>query len=90
MTSIVGGIMSKSRRLFVVALLVVGFALGITTSALTSEHQSQLHKSQKLLGQAKSILEALPHDYQGHRVKAIDYINQSLGELKQAIEVDAK
>jgi uncharacterized membrane-anchored protein YhcB (DUF1043 family) len=82
--------MSKTRGFLVVALLVTGFVMGITASALTSESHPEIHKAQKFLGQAKTALENAAHDYQGHRVKAIDFINDAQHELKVALEVDKK
>jgi hypothetical protein len=53
-------------------------------------HAPEIHKAMRKLRGAKADLEKAAHDYGGHRVKAIEDINQALEELKAALESDTK
>lgn len=74
----------------VVVLLVIGFAVGFSASALTAERHPEIRRAQRFLGQAKNALEHAAHDYAGHRVKAIEHINEAEEELRQALESDRR
>jgi len=50
----------------------------------------ELHKAMRKLRGAKSDLEKAAHDYGGHKLKAIEAINQALTELRAAIAADPK
>jgi hypothetical protein len=52
------------------------------------EHHPEIHKAMRKLRGAKADLEKAAHDYAGHRVAAINLINQALEELKAALESD--
>jgi hypothetical protein len=82
--------MRMKRSLFVALLLLVGFTLGITASAFTAERHPEIHRAQRLLGDAKNALEHAAHDYAGHRVKAIEHINEAQDELRLALESDRR
>jgi hypothetical protein len=81
--------MRKSRGIFVVLLLTAGFVLGMGVSAAEEKHP-EIHKAQKFLADAKNALQHAAHDYEGHRVKAIDHIDEAQAELKLALESDKK
>ncbi len=73
-----------------VALLAVGFVMGIGTTALTAERHPEIRAAQRLLAQAKGRLEHAAHDFQGHRVKAIQDIDEAQEQLRAALDVDRK
>ena len=52
------------------------------------EHHPELHKAMHKLRGAKADLEKAAHDYNGHKAKAIEAIDQALLELKAALESD--
>ena len=52
------------------------------------ERHPEIHKAMRKLRGAKQDLEKATHDYAGHRVAAIGYINQALVELKAALASD--
>jgi hypothetical protein len=54
------------------------------------ERHPELHRALRKLRAAKEDLEKASHDYAGHRVKAIQAIDQALEELKQALASDKK
>lgn len=82
--------MQKSRGFLVALLLITGFALGIAVSAFTAERHPEIHRAQRFLAQAKNALEHAAHDYQGHRVKAIERIGEAQEELRLALEADRR
>jgi len=54
------------------------------------DRNPEVHKAMRKLRGAKQELEKAAHDYAGHRVAAIGYINQALVELRAALEADKK
>ena len=53
-----------------------------------AEKQPHMEHALKALENAKIQLEKAEHDKGGHRVKAIDLINQAISEVKAGIEYD--
>lgn len=49
------------------------------------DHHPEIHKALRKLKGAKADLEKAAHDYGGHRVAAIGFINQAEEELKAAL-----
>jgi hypothetical protein len=62
----------------------------VKPSVMHHEHHPEIHKAIRKLKGAKEDLEKAEHDYGGHRVKAIEAINQALEELRAALESDKK
>lgn len=54
------------------------------------ERHPEIHKAINKLKAAKEDLEKAAHDYAGHRVKAIQAIDQALEELRLALASDKK
>jgi hypothetical protein len=50
----------------------------------------EIHHAIQALENAKHHLEGAQHDFGGHRVKAVEHINQALGELKEALQFAEK
>ena len=53
---------------------------------VTSPDQPHMQKALDLLRQARSDLDKATADKGGHRVKAIDYVNQAIDEVKKGID----
>ena len=67
--------------------IAIAAALGLTPLAY-AEKQPHMAHALKALVSAKIQLEKAEHDKGGHRVKAIDLINQAITEVKEGIEYD--
>lgn len=81
--------MLKNPWVTVAVILVVGFVLGLSTSALTAEkgeRHPQIHAAARALRQAANHLERAAHVYGGHRAKALELVKQAEQELKEALE----
>lgn len=82
------------------ALLVPGrvTSLGQETPAQERKEEQAEHReahprieaAMKALENAKSELQQAAHDFGGHRVKALEHINQALEECRAALRYDAK
>lgn len=65
-----------------------------TTTAVPSAHHPrrerypEIHQAIKRLSKAKEDLQHAAHDFGGHRVKAIQAIDQALQELHEALAFD--
>ncbi|MBV8246577.1 MAG: hypothetical protein JOZ38_11680 [Candidatus Eremiobacteraeota bacterium] len=75
----------KFRRLGLPALFLSGALLG---SGVTAAIAGQPHMYNALhdLQAAKAELEAAATDKAGHRVNAINYVNQAIGEVNMGIQ----
>lgn len=54
------------------------------------EQHPAIEAAVKHLREAKNALEHANHDFGGHRVKAIELVNQALAECEQALNFDKK
>ena len=81
--------MRKKVWSYRVAALVLVLALGVGV-AWTAERHPEIRAAQAHLMQAKARLEHADHDFAGHRVKAIEHINEALEELKLALQADRR
>jgi hypothetical protein len=54
------------------------------------EDHPHIEAAMKALENAKHQLETAAHDFDGHRVKAIDHVNQALEECHAALRADKK
>ena len=70
-----------------IAVLILVAAMGVGV-AWTAERHPEIRAAQTHLMQAKARLEHASHDFAGHRVKAIEHINEALEELKLALQSD--
>src|SRR5215831_7232433 len=52
------------------------------------EHHPEIRHAMHALENAKNDLEHAAHDYEGHRTKAIQHIDEAMSELQQALAVD--
>ena len=77
--------MLKRRWVLVLAALVVGVIVGLTSSALTAERHPQIHAA-RALRQAANHLEKADHVFGRHRAKALELVKQAEQELKEALE----
>ncbi len=80
-----------TRRIsFIMVIFAAGLMLGLAASAWTAERHPEIRAAQRNLASAKSHLEAAAHDFGGHRVKAIEFIDKAQGELRDALQFDKK
>ena len=82
--------MSKRTAFLAATVFVSGLTLGLVTSAWTAERHPEIRAAQKDLSRAKAHLKDAAHDFGGHRVKAIEFIDQAQGELREALQYDRK
>lgn len=52
------------------------------------ERHPELRKAMRALENAKNALSNAAHDYDGHRVKALDATNQAIEQVKAALQSD--
>jgi len=64
-------------------------ATPVTVKPAHHDRYPDLHKAMRKLRGAKSDLEKAAHDYGGHKLKAIEAIDQALVELRAAITSDS-
>jgi len=60
-------------------------AAPVTVKPAHHDRYPELHKAMRKLKGAKSDLEKAAHDYAGHKLKAIEAIDQALQELQAAL-----
>jgi len=60
---------------------------GVTVKPMHHDHHPEIHKAMRKLRGAKQDLLKATHDYGGHRVAAIGYINQALAELQAGLDL---
>jgi hypothetical protein len=82
--------MSKRTGALAAAVFALGLTLGLVTAAWTAERHPEIRAAQRDLARAKGHLKAAAHDFGGHRVKAIEFIDRAQGELREALEYDRK
>ena len=68
--------------------LMVGFGSGYVVSDAHAEKQPLMRMALKHLQVAKTKLQKASHDKGGHRVKALEYVNQAIVEVKKGIKHD--
>jgi len=69
-------------------IIVAAFVFLSTLPLGFAENQPHMQAALKSLQQAKIELEKAAHDKGGHRVKAIELIDQAISEVKQGIAYD--
>lgn len=82
--------MPKRNAFLIATVFVVGLTLGLVTSAWTAERHPEIRAAQRDLSRAKEHLSVAAHDFGGHRVKAIQFIDQAQEELRDALQFDRK
>ena len=72
-------------------LSILALSLGLAFSAPAfAEPQPHMKAAIKHLEEAKTALEKATADKGGHRVKAIELVDQAIKEVKEGIEFDNK
>ena len=66
--------------------IVAGLLLAVATAGAAED--PELRAAQRELKQARAHLQEADRDYEGHRRKAVEYVDQALSELRTALEVD--
>ncbi len=80
--------MRRISWLSMAAVLMVGFLLGLASSALTAEKHPHMRGAIRLLNQAQQQLERAADDYGGHRARALQLARQAEAEVKEGIAWD--
>jgi hypothetical protein len=79
------------RRAIVAACLVLAFSAGVLTAQTQNqERHPLLHRAVEQINNLKMRLEKAPHDFGGHKQKAIEALGVAANELEQAIQFDKK
>jgi len=58
----------------------------VAAASQAPQHHPRIEAAIRHLEQAKHELEAAPAEFHGHRVKAIEHVNQALEECHKALE----
>jgi hypothetical protein len=59
-------------------------------ASAAKEDHPKMEAALKALDHARSSLEAADHDFQGHRVKALEAVNRASAEIREGLASDAK
>ena len=76
----------RKSIIVVVAAVTIGFAAG----AAFAERQPHMHAALHALRNAHQQLDTAEPDKGGHRVKAIQLVNQAISEVEAGIKFDDK
>ena len=74
----------------VVIALVIGLLVGSAVGSWAAIHQPHMIAALEALKKAKMELEVAEHNKGGHRVKAIEHVNQALEQTRLGIEEGEK
>ena len=81
------------RRLslgFLASMVLFGFLLTPASSKAGGEPHPLIRRAAAALRSAKTDLQNAAHDYCGHRVEALEAVNNALNQLQQALDCDAR
>jgi hypothetical protein len=80
------GRMIRQSIIFLVAALAIGFAAGTAFA----ERQPHMAAALRALRHARQQLDTAEADKGGHRVKAIQFVNEAISEVEAGIRFDNK
>ena len=72
----------------IVGLIGIGLVLGIGGAAGTQERHPEIRAAMHALANAERHLAAGAHDFGGHRVKALQLVQQAEAELREGLAYD--
>ncbi len=72
-------------RIGIVPMFVFGLFLGVAVTGTAWAYQTHMHNAMNDLNMAKNQLEMAQADKAGHRVNAINLVNQAIGEVQAGI-----
>jgi hypothetical protein len=79
------------RRMVMAAGFVLAFTAGVwVANAHGQERHPVLQRAIEQISNLKGRLEQAPHDFGGHKQKAIEALSVAASELRQGIEFDKK
>jgi hypothetical protein len=79
------------RRSIVTVSLVLAFSAGAwTANAQNQERHPVLHRAIEQINNIKMRLQSAPHDFGGHKQKAIEALGIATSELQEALQFDKK
>jgi len=80
----------KTIKLFSLGALVIGaFCFGKVSDSMQDKHP-HMSAAKNKLQDAKDQLQKAAHTYEGHRVKAIEYIESALKEINEGLASNKK
>jgi outer membrane protein TolC len=72
------------------SLILFGLLLTPTSSKAGGEPHPLIRRAAAALRSAKTDLQNAAHDYCGHRVEALEAVNNALNQLQQALDCDSR
>ena len=80
------------KKLFAISMacLLLAVAPLSAANAQGRERHPEIHEAIQALRKAKHHLEHADHDFGGHRVEAIQAIDNAIGQLETALQYDKK
>ena len=66
--------------------IVAGLLIAVAVAGAAED--PELRAAERELKQARAHLQEADRDYEGHRRKAVEHVDQALSELRTALEVD--
>jgi hypothetical protein len=76
----------RQSIIFLVVALTIGFAAGTAFA----ERQPHMHAALQALRNARQQLDTAEPDKGGHRVKAIQFVNNAISEVEAGMKFDNK
>jgi hypothetical protein len=76
------------KTVVIVVLIGIGVVLGIGGAAWTQERHPEIRAAMHALTNAERYLAAGAHDFGGHRMKALQLVQQAEAELREALAYD--
>jgi hypothetical protein len=78
--------MKISRRLGLPVLFLAGVLFGLSLGGVALAYQNHMFAARSALNNALAQLQAAVPDKAGHRVNAINLVNQAIGEVNAGIQ----
>ncbi len=78
--------MKISRKLGLPVLFLAGVLFGLSLGGVALAYQSHMFAARSALNNALAQLQAAVPDKAGHRVNAINLVNQAIGEVNAGIQ----
>jgi hypothetical protein len=78
----------RTLKLFAVsAIIIIAFCFGklVNTTKQEQSNNNELLAAKKYLGEVKHNLQKAASDYNGHRTKAVDYVDLAMKEINDGL-----
>lgn len=77
--------LSRRKNLTAIAYLLGGAGFAAAQSEKAIEHQPNMEAALEHLNQAKASLQKAEHNKGGHRDRAMQFVDQAIGEVRAGI-----